>query len=243
MEITAVRFLSPEQKQQIHSLEMACRKENGSFLSFPSEDGNFFFLALKNSQLLGAFSLFCLESGLYECMAAVFPEQRNKGIFSSLLQKAEDCFPDDDFCFVTDGTCPAVFSVLEKLQAEFWYSEHMMRLSFSSFPSVHSAESPSKQLSISNPENGIFHGYLGKQQIGTCCIMEQKYGAYLYSLEILPSFRNQGYGKAFLSQVLAILSARFPFVTLQVSGDNEAALHLYQKAGFSITETLSYYLY
>ena len=53
MEITAVHFLSPEQKQQIHSLEMACRKEYGSHLSFPSEDGDFFFLALKNNQLLG----------------------------------------------------------------------------------------------------------------------------------------------------------------------------------------------
>jgi ribosomal protein S18 acetylase RimI-like enzyme len=47
-----------------------------------------------------------------------------------------------------------------------------------------------------------------------------------------------------LEKLFALLAAAgIKKVILQVSGDNAAALALYKKTGFRITETLSYYLY
>mgnify|MGYP005804173691 FL=1 len=43
--------------------------------------------------------------------------------------------------------------------------------------------------------------------------------------------------------MLKRLREESPAVLLQVSGDNAVALRLYEKTGFRITETLSYYLY
>lgn len=66
----------------------------------------------------------------------------------------------------------------------------------------------------------------------------------LHHVEILPQFRRQGCGTALIQMLLSSLYQNgIRRVILQVSGDNTAALALYKKTGFRITETLSYYLY
>lgn len=66
----------------------------------------------------------------------------------------------------------------------------------------------------------------------------------LHHVEVLPQYRRQGCGTALMELLLARLARDgFRRVILQISGDNEAALSLYKKTGFRITETLSYYLY
>ena len=67
---------------------------------------------------------------------------------------------------------------------------------------------------------------------------------YLYDLEIRKELRGKGYGSALLSFVLDDLAKREPLpIRLQVSSGNTAALRLYEKTGFRITETLSAWLY
>ena len=66
----------------------------------------------------------------------------------------------------------------------------------------------------------------------------------LHHVEIVPEYRNRGYGTAFLLLLLPALSKEgFQKAVLQVSGDNAAAIALYKKTGFSVTKTLSYYFY
>lgn len=66
----------------------------------------------------------------------------------------------------------------------------------------------------------------------------------LHRLEIAESLRRKGYGSSFLSLLLPRIAASgIRKIILQVSGDNEAAIALYKKTGFRITETLSYYCY
>lgn len=65
-----------------------------------------------------------------------------------------------------------------------------------------------------------------------------------HHVEIVPEYRNRGYGTAFLLLLLPALSKEgFQKAVLQVSGDNAAAIALYKKTGFSVTKTLSYYFY
>lgn len=82
---------------------------------------------------------------------------------------------------------------------------------------------------------------------------------YFYGFEIDPQLRGKGIGTAAFRRLLDILSRweehtesfqqlHFPAnrptrLLLQVSGHNEAACSLYQNAGLSITDTLTYYLY
>ena len=66
----------------------------------------------------------------------------------------------------------------------------------------------------------------------------------LHHVEVLPEFRNQGCGTAFLQLLLPDLAQKgFKKVILQVAGDNAPAIALYKKTGFSVTKTLSYYFY
>lgn len=79
---------------------------------------------------------------------------------------------------------------------------------------------------------------------GSCRISLQGENAYLYSLEIHPSLRGQGWGTRFLHSIISMLKEQgCGRLSLQVSGTNLPALGLYEKTGFRVTETLSYYLY
>jgi GNAT superfamily N-acetyltransferase len=66
----------------------------------------------------------------------------------------------------------------------------------------------------------------------------------LHHVEVDEAHRGQGHATCMLEKLFALLAAAgIKKVILQVSGDNDAALALYKKTGFRITETLSYYLY
>lgn len=81
--------------------------------------------------------------------------------------------------------------------------------------------------------------------IGRCLITPVSAAcACLHHLEIQESLRHNGYGSDFLSLLLPRIAASGTGkLILQVSGDNPAAIALYKKTGFGITETLSFYCY
>ena len=131
MEIITATALSSQQKELVQELFRACREFEGMTLTFPAEDGDFFVLCMENGTLASALALYYLEPHLYECTAATRPDMRKQGYFSKALAQAELHFPNSDFSFVTDGRCPASAFVLKKLNARFWYNEHMMTLELS----------------------------------------------------------------------------------------------------------------
>lgn len=241
MNIITARSLSPRQKDLVAGLFSFCREKEGLTLSFPSDDGDFFVLCMEGDRLVSALALYGLEPHLCECTAATRPDCRRKGYFSAALREAERRFRDCDFSFVTDGSCAAVPFVLKKLNARFWYREHLMVLDLSLWQSPVHALPPSFSMTVE--DGGRFTAFAGPKQIGSCSVSPMGSGVYLYGLEILPSFRGKGFGNAFFLQVLKYLKKNTASVTLQVNGTNAAALHLYEKTGFRITETLSYYLY
>ncbi len=241
MEIITATALSSQQKELVQELFRACREFEGMTLTFPAEDGDFFVLCMENGTLASALALYYLEPHLYECTAATRPDMRKQGYFSKALAQAELHFPNSDFSFVTDGHCPASAFVLKKLNARFWYNEHMMTLELSQWQPPVCALPPSFSMTVD--ENGKFTAFAQDREIGVCFITPLGGGVYFYGMEIRAPFRGKGYGKAFFLQVLKSLQENTSTVTLQVSGNNTVALNLYKKTGFRITETLSYYLY
>lgn len=83
------------------------------------------------------------------------------------------------------------------------------------------------------------------EPIGQCIITPVSDACVcLHHLEITEPQRGKGYGSDFLSMLLPRLAySGICKILLQVSGDNPAALALYRKTGFRITETLSFFCY
>lgn len=104
--------------------------------------------------------------------------------------------------------------------------------------------------SVSVPETGPIK-YLFQMNnilVGHCYLAEREQAIYFYGFEIIEECRKQGLGSACLFLILdKLFSLTAPGqirkVFLQVSGQNLPAMNLYKKAGFHITESISYYIY
>ena len=143
--------------------------------------------------------------------------------------------------FYTDNQSAGALGALAAIGASRLFDEHMMELAPGPHPG---AKDPSVSEEASeDPETGR-ELFLFQSPYGSLKILSFPGHYYLFGFEILPEFRGRGHGKKLLCHVLHELSGKAPLpVRLQVSGDNAAALSLYEKTGFQITETLSCYLY
>ena len=135
-------------------------------------------------------------------------------------------------------------AVLSALHAEHLADEHMLELSPENFSKFISIEESSGSLTVVEVPGGscrTLHITIPNGEVFIHCHASHH---YLYGLEIAPAHRGRGLGGFLLAQALSVLFLREPKpVRLQVSGDNVAALSLYKKTGFRITETLSCYLF
>ena len=64
---------------------------------------------------------------------------------------------------------------------------------------------------------------------------------YLFGFGIVPEIQGKGYSDVIMRHVFHNLPMFCTEVTVQVSGSNERALHLYKKFGFEVSEALSIY--
>lgn len=76
------------------------------------------------------------------------------------------------------------------------------------------------------------------KKIGICGAYEQNTCYSLFDLCIEQAEQNKGYGKAMLQKLISDTIKKPKRYLLQVSGKNQAAVRLYEAAGFSITQKL-----
>lgn len=168
--------------------------------------------------------------------------------------------------FLSDGKSPEGLAAAEALGMAYGYSEYRMVLELKGWREKdRSGENGSRKLleirgeeKLKREDTGeegfedregeksqVFCGYSKPDgfYIGTCSLLpydDSRY--YLYHVEIQEKLRGKGWGKSLLSAVLAQLPEKAQ-VFLQVASWNEPAVNLYEKTGFRITETLSYYFW
>lgn len=258
MNLIHTTFLTPLQKQDIHLLEFSCKQAEPLSLSAPTEDGLDYFLFYQDSRLAGMLYLFFSDPALCECSGFVLPDSRRQGIFSRLLECMTDFLEhledqtgeDIECCFLCDEAAPSAKSLLKALECELWYSEYKMECSLRApyfFPC--SAKEPTVSdshppLRLIQKDPDTFAAFLEDTEIGICQLHVRENHVYFYGFEIYKPYRKQGYGKQFLQEIMLRFSRHgYERMVLQVSGINLPALSLYQKTGFYITETLSYYWY
>ncbi|MFR3727925.1 GNAT family N-acetyltransferase [Lacrimispora sp.] len=255
MNVIRTNSLSQRQKYDLSMLQDACRDHDSISLTIPLEEDCIYYLLYDEDVLLSALSAFFTENRDYECSAFTFPSHRRKGYFVRLLKELLKETGEADLIFPVDENCPDTLFVINSIEASFWYQEHIMELPLSQlFKTGRSKDgrySDKLALSIATspeetPIQCVF--LLDGSPVGSCFLDSLANGAYFYGFEIAEPLRNQGLGTACLSLFLDTYFAhpnakRFKKLFLQVSGLNEPALALYKKAGFQITESLSYYVY
>ena len=245
-------------KDQINSLlhlQEICRRHDHISFSFPMEDDCTFYLLYDEERLLSALTALFNENEEYECYACTLPANRRQGCFTLLLEELLKESGDRDLIFPVDETSKDTVMALVTIGAALWYQEHLMELTASGFYGTSQAKNnlfqESLSLSITHDQKkslSLCNFLLNGSSVGCCYLDFRKQSVYFYGFEIAEHLRNQGLGSACLFLLLktcfSLPEAERPGkLFLQVSGQNLPAMALYKKAGFQITESLSYYIY
>ena len=239
---------SSRQIDELSDLFFACKSHDGFHLSSPLDADLFFFAYDASGKCLtSAIAVYQNTPDEWECVAFTRPEYRRQGHFSNLLaslcEAAENDSSNPQLFFLVDPSCPDALAVMRALEAQLVTSEHAMEREISQ--TEHFPESLSLSLKTSEGDCEVFDAYNASSRcVGSCSLWLSKTSVCLFDVEILEELRGQGFGKAMMFSVLSLLQKRnIAQVQLQVSGDNVAAFALYQKTGFTVKQTLSYYLY
>lgn len=260
MQIIKTDRLTVQQEKEIGHLIDECRALHPLRISFPFEDGSLFFLAYEECGasipvLVCALALIMPETDdsdeTAECLAFTHPSFRKRGYFSAVFDEAGTEFEEISLLIPVDGQDPAVVPVLEALGAEYDSCEYRMELSLTR-PCPNGAPGASKRQlvcrSINATDSSVVYSFSlaaeASRPIAVCRTASFGSNVCLYSFLVEEGYRGRGLGEEALLSVIEILRSRGDAVLfLHVSGDNDAAVSLYKKTGFRITETLSYYLY
>ncbi len=234
---------------------------------FQPEDGK------SSSSLSACLIVCQAQEDLWECYAFTHPSCRRKGYFSllleklcSLAEKQEELLGTEiDLVFLSDNKSQDGLAAARSLEMSLWYSEYQMELDLSVWNQNQQLPAGSlRPLDLrrqpihedsGNTDGWIYYAVPCRTPaaasrsgslpscIGTCRLIPYDDSRfYLYHVEIQEEQRFQGWGTSLLYSLLSQLPPKSS-VILQVSSSNEPALGLYKKAGFRVTETLSYYLY
>ncbi|WP_077611206.1 GNAT family N-acetyltransferase [Clostridium sp. Marseille-P2415] len=243
------------QKNNLLLLQETCQKHDRLSLTFPMEEDCVYYLLYDEDSLLSALCAFFNENGDCECCAFTRPEKRRLGYFTLLLneflKEADDC----DLIFPIDESCPDTVRTLEAMGTFFWYSEHIMELASTAILETKPLKRNSlcDELTVSAASGPVtgptqYMFFMNDSPIGSCYLDSREQAAYFYGFEIAENLRGKGLGNACFSLFLETLFSqpaekKPKKLFLQVSGQNKPAMAIYQKAGFKITESLSYYVY
>lgn len=241
--------LSRRRLKQLEDLTGSCSLQEGLSLSCPSDADRFYLLQSEKGALLSALAAYTAE-GFWECYAFTRPDCRNKGYFSRLLKTAQRDSLRFLGCrgllFLTDHKSPDAEKTLKAMDAVLVRQEHAMLLKLQASASSSKEETLSLSFSPSgdSPDASLLtaEARYGSHPVGSCRLCRMGETACLYSFEILPPLRGQGFGSLFLNALISQAPGLgISSLLLQVSGDNTPAMRLYEKTGFRITETLSYW--
>lgn len=239
-------YLDSARKPAVQSMIDAVLEKEPVTVSFPIEGASLYALFVEGDSVLSALALTEESPDFMECCAFTHPAFRRRGLFSELLDRVLDRIPEDtELIFYTDHKSSDAMAALAALEAELLSDEYMMELSVPDMRALSGSECPAGQIPDVSEElcDGVRTRFY-RNPYGSLCISMFSSCYYLYGFEIQEEYRNKGHGTGLLLAVLADLFSEDPRpVRLQVSGSNQAALALYKKTGFQITEILSCYVY
>jgi GNAT superfamily N-acetyltransferase len=233
--------LTKTDQDAVLALAARCREHDKIRLSYPADDGEADYHCLlwgedasdpdHTRSLLSAFAVIAYDEETTECSAFTDPDYRRCGYFSELLDLVLEQYEESTLIFPVSGSCADTIAVLEAMDARLDLTEHTMELD------LDDAYLAEHKLPYNSSCDSEPFGHYDITSVSDHCVC-------LHHVEVDEAQRGKGHATRMLEKLFARLAADgIKKVILQVSGDNAAALALYKKTGFRITETLSYYLY
>lgn len=243
--------LSAAQQAQIRELLDKCSTHDACPAFFPEADVRQYYLYPSSDGTLDSIFAACQSPDFddeLECVAYTAPSMRRKGYFSALLELCIQDFSETDLVFPVNHRSTAALRTMAALQAECMSTEYRMDYELGNALNSGAVELQEQEtypsLSLITADNHLWQLTSSTIPVARCKTAVSGAGVCLYEVETAPSFRNQGFAAAMLALLFPRLKHQgADYIFLHVSGSNEAAIALYQKTGFRITETLSYYLY
>lgn len=250
MNLITVDCLTERHKSKINGLLDECARFESIAVFYPEAESNdtlrHYLLFTQEEELISilAVSPSTEYSQELECRAFTRPDMRRQGYFSLLLDTCIEEFPETALLFPVNHHSNDALCTMLALDAEDVGTEYRMERAIAE----EQADTASDQYShLILKKSGLDTWSLStKDQVhlGLCKTAASGTGLCLHHVEIVPAYRSQGYASAMLTMLFPRLAAAgCTSVFLHVSGNNTAAVALYKKTGFLITETLSYYLY
>lgn len=217
--------------------------KNGFDAPYDIDDTCITACSFDNGCLIG----FCAISG-NELTGFVADSYRHHGIFSRLVRTAADKFFDKNSDSFLYFEAPSFYESLIKNHdnIKYYYSEYLMKLDFNGYTRLKCAvpEGLHEYDSFFSDDNNDYLLYMNDDAAEPCAVCSIDYGekqTCIYDVYVDEDMRNKGVGTFFIANLLNdyFENNKNPLV-LQVSSKNAAAVKLYKKAGFNITEQLDY---
>ena len=234
------------QINDLNILQETCNNTDHTSFTFPLEEDCICCLLYENDRLLSALIAFFTDPDTMECYGLTLSGERQKGYFTRLLDELTNDYPDSDLIFPVYENWQDGIKTLQAMEASFCYKEYFMECSI---PRSDKPVLTDLTISYETCKDQISYEFCKDQKaVGKCFLLIQEKKAYLYGFEISQPLRGQGLGTVCIQLFLKTYCSlpadlRKDTIYLQVSGDNQPAFALYKKAGFHITDSLSYYLY
>lgn len=244
LKIHKILTIPPNLEKACGNVYAACQKENKKIQTFflNNRENNSLptlYYATINKQVVGFISVDCVENIYAEICGFVLPDFRNRKIMSRLF----DAFLEDyDECYINtalkakNSTETDIISHLgfEYVSTEYAMKYDLTKLSFQALPSFIQEECTDTDMKFCLFKNSIPIGLCMAEHVSsnTICI---------HDVSIDENFRRKSYSFKMLNHILSYLSGQYDYAVLHVTKENTAAVSLYKKLGFEITDSAFIY--
>ncbi len=229
------------------------------------------FLYYINDKLVGYLGISCFGGNIAEINGMVHPDFRRRKIFTKLVEMAiEECKRRNfnKVLLLGDDKSNSAIEFIKNTKSSYSFSECRMEcinwIVYENNKDICLSNAKNKDIYQIDNLNEIFFGegcnemilpeddeknniitYLiqvDDKVIGKIKVSKELNSAFISGFGIIPEYRNKGYGRAALMQVLNYLrNDGINKTALDVEIKNKNALHLYKACGFKEKSTMNYY--
>jgi ribosomal protein S18 acetylase RimI-like enzyme len=143
---------------------------------------------------------------------------------------------------LTPGRTPVSTQFVQLIIATMADLEPLSELSRTIFGGTLDEARKLLETTITTPHLTQYIASVDDKPIGMVAINFVQNDAWIIGLGVCPEYQGRGIGKTILFQILEILQeSKAETIMIEVDSSNEAALHLYQKSGFTVQMGQDYF--
>mgnify|MGYP002537404177 FL=1 len=187
---------------------------------------------------VGHLALYMEGDDTVEICLLIRPQYRNRGIARELFNLFLLDYKGYTVSLPVSSKNKSGIKIAKHFGFEYDSTEHLMELNLDDYSDISTSKITTKY------SNQTFFAYATDMNVGVCKTeVIAKDVVCLYDIQIFAEYRGYGYGTEMLKAILKELSKTYSRAILHVSKENVIACNLYEKLGFRIVKSCTYYRY